>query len=37
MRAIAEWQIALGRVPAPSRWVDSVIDQSQADAFEAMF
>jgi len=34
---IAQFQIAMGRVPAPGRWVDGMIDQAQADAMESMF
>jgi hypothetical protein len=35
--AIASFQVAMGRVPAPGMWVDGLIEQAQADRIEAFF
>ncbi len=34
---IASFQVAMGRVPPPTMWVDGLIEQSQSDRIEAFF
>ena len=33
----AEWMVMMGRIPAPSRWIDSVIARASADEADGMF
>ena len=34
---IASFLVATGRVPAPERWVDAIIEQDAANAMEGFF
>jgi hypothetical protein len=34
---VASFLVASGRAPAPAQWIDSIIDQAQADAMEGLF